>query len=415
MQTDNVEPDISKVAATRFVYRAASGSAYDILGRPSPGDILRGTWVRYILMSTPKGETAPRYVAEFGLSLVWWATVPAGEDPLDRDDGLYWWCALRRFAIDQFLNSLDAAAVGSGPQVFVLKPEDRRDAVVRFCFRGCVHQASGSGEALSCSADVEGDFRTTLADCARCDMPDEWELCAHVTNVETSALKANEGWAGRQLLGALCQVGRNRQHPVPWACRGGAGTELPCFQPRVVASPALSASMPESDAEDLLTALNLEWNRVHGFPLFSFVVLEPLKHLRGECRDAGDGQRRIMAISQLLEALNADRLSGLLLPEALAALKATPGTLNLLNAVLTHSGYGCASTVIDSLRLVQSLRGMSAHSPDKGGERAVAAVKRLNQSFPIAREDWPAFWVRVRSTFTRALEELLAEVRSKGA
>ncbi len=161
--------------------------------------------------------------------------------------------------------------------------------------------------------------------------------------------------------------------------------------------------------------LNVEWEKVYGFPLFALVSLEPLKYLRGECRDAGSYHRRVVGVSELLERIDAKRLMQMLPDQTVAVLKKQKsGTVAVLDAVLQHLRFSCATAVISDLRFVQRLRNLPpTHSPDQGGKRAVEALNSLGFTYPVRATEWPLAWDKTRLRLERALEMLLVEVRAK--
>lgn len=214
---------------------------------------------------------------------------------------------------------------------------------------------------------------------------------------------------------AECQVGKT-PHPaggVPAGCR--FGREPPeCFSPREIVSPGPSEAQEEVDVELLISAVNVEWDKHHGFKLFDLVSFEPLRYLRGECRDAGDYHNRVVGLGELMEKINEDAMRTRL-PEAEGGAVPRKHTIRVLERFLVGCGYQSAGAVVAKLRSVQQLRNLPpTHPGDEGGRRGLAELQRMGFSVPVVPQEWPRVWRATVGQFAQALELLLGDLRQDG-
>ena len=401
-------PDPSLIPGVHFVYRDASGTDHRITGNAEVGSPL-DSWLRYAVYVRYPGDTGRMHGRFYQLQFDWQFEVTATDDPLGGDASLYWWNALRRFAVEQTLNDLDLGNSNQEPYTVDLA---MCEVLRRHGFRTCIYLSDDSGGTPRCSADASGDDVTRRADCAKCPVPDEWEMCGQVSDVKTRGVRADGGWVCRRLLGGMCQLGRKPgQRGVPVGCRGGTESQPECFVPRTVEGSKSRESHDETDLEDLVSAVNVEWDKQRGFGLFGLVSYQPLKHLRGECANAAEFQSRIGGVSELLQKLNEKALRDMAPSVTFSVQRGH--TLTVLEAVLRELEYPHGESVVADLRLVQRLRNLPpTHPPDQGGARAIEALRELGIHWPVGRDDWPQAWGRARTRLARGLQTLLDDLRS---
>ena len=395
--------------AANFFYIAADGRRYRVSGRFVELAALQ--WVRFDLLvkSEDPTDTVGRV---FCLPKTWSMDVPPGNDPLGRDEESYWSVALRRFAIDQTVNDLDAGSLSEEP--VELNPQ-MADSLRRFALRECDFQEMGEDGDLWCGKDASGIRETTLRICNECAVPDPWERCRYVCNVQTHGSPASGCVVMDRTCCADCQVGLTPLEVggVPSHCRW---TENPpqCFTPREIGAPRAPAELDRAaSAAGLLSHLNVAWKRSHGFPLFRPVSFAPLFELTASCANASEYHYRVLALAELMTALDKEGLRDQLDPDT-----ATPigkaHTLSLLGAVLTKLSYPNGETAVELLRNVYALRNLEpTHPPDwKAGETAMAAVGRLGFGPHIAQADWPRLWTATLAMFARGVELILRDVET---
>ena len=402
-------PDPSVIPGVHFVYRDASGTENQITGQAQAGSITTGTWLRYGMIVRPADRSSRGSSRFFDLVMDWQFEVTATDDRLGGNTSLYWWNALRCFAVEQTLNDLDLGGSNQEPYMVDL---GMREALRRHEFRTCRYQANTADRAVQCRADPNGDFTTTLAACAKCRVPDEWALCTYVDAVQTRGLRNDVGWSDRILLGGICQLGKALAQGVPVGCRGGAESEPCCFVPRIIESRKSLESYSEEDVEGLLSAVNVEWERRYKSGLFTLISYEPLKHLRGGSANAAEFHTCVAGIAELLAKLNENALRDMTPPGVTSSVQ-RGHTLTVLEAVLRELKYPRGESIIADLRLVQRLRNLPpTHPPDQGGARAIEALRELGVRWPVGRDEWPQAWARARARFTRALKTFLDDLRS---
>lgn len=142
--------------------------------------------------------------------------------------------SLRYYAILTSLEFLNKGSFNIDPVSVPLESLDRLK-LRRFCEK---QEASVSGE-LICQACSKQEYVTTLAVCKECDLPDPWEVCAHITNIRTTPLYTDQHGLAQREVTASCNLGkRPGEHGgIPRQCRA-RGEETPdCFEPRTFAAP----------------------------------------------------------------------------------------------------------------------------------------------------------------------------------
>jgi len=408
-EENSVHPDPTNIPGAHFIYATSSGHEYEVTGQAMAGNLLEGTWIQYGLSAQPHGTAGPRVAKSYGLESVCLAAIQEADDPLGGDPGQFWWSALRRFAVEQTLNELDMGQLTKDPFIVRIAA---LDSLRKYAFRTCLYQRNVEGVGLHCTVDYVGDPETTLLDCAKCSVPDEWSICAHLCHIKTKAMRSDQGWIARRSLGAMCQIGQKAPGGIA-GCKGSWRGEPVCFRPRIVQSPSIAEGEGGSDLEDIFSSLNVEWKRVHGFPLFTLVSFQPLKHLRSECASSADFHSHIAAISEVLEKIDEASLRKAL-DSSRSRDIAARHTVSVLEAFLLAHHYASAKSAVGDIRAAQRLRNLPpTHGPDEGGVRALETLRELGIEWPIPRNDWPLAWQVVKSRFIRGLKLVLGELRAR--
>jgi hypothetical protein len=127
---------------------------------------------------------------------------------------------LARAAADQALDQLDEGALDG-----LVHPILRKDAdwLEGFRYRTCEYQRKG-GRALICSVGRDAqESHVTTADCEHCALPEFWERCRFVTEVQTYREAAEKQ---RRDLRWAARCARGQAIASPSMCRPGG---RPCF------------------------------------------------------------------------------------------------------------------------------------------------------------------------------------------
>ena len=400
--------DPSHVGGAHFVCRAADGRLYEVIGGASQGLDGHGALVRYTVSAYPKGEARVQTTRCLGLGFRFVGAEDQHDDPLGRDPLLYWWTALRRFALEQAVDDLDRGVFAEGKQVL---SADKRATLAAYSYRVCDLQERDARGELTCKGAAGTDATTPLADCEKRAVPDRWSLCEHVTRAQTRGMTADQGWIGRRLLPALCQIGKQPSKGVPLACRGGP-EELPCFKPRLIAGPAPATTAGDSEVKGLLSALNVEWHRAYGFTLFDLVSYDVLDSLDGDCADRADYHSRVLGLAELMAKINELAMRERL-PEHKCSQIPAGHTLSVLEAFVQEKGHPRGDEAVAALRRVQHLRNLPpTHPADAGGSRAIEELRGLRFPYPVPMGEWPRLWQTTRSIFARALALLRDDLQT---
>jgi len=128
--------------------------------------------------------------------------------------------ALARAAADEVVRQLDDGAVDG-----LVHPILRKDAewLEAFRHRGCEHQRKG-GRSLICTvARDPQESHVVPAECEHCPLPEYWERCRHLAEVQTYREAAE-----KQRRDLRCAAKCARAQPIanPAMCRPGG---RPCF------------------------------------------------------------------------------------------------------------------------------------------------------------------------------------------
>jgi hypothetical protein len=133
-------------------------------------------------------------------------------------------------------------------------------------------------------------------------------------------------------------------------------------------------TMPDLRLKMLYPRVNEEWRKRYNWPLWhqpdpaDQYVMRQLHVCLDENQSEFDQQNGLLA-KAMVDFLNVTEITG-----ALKSTDVPDGGLNRLDAFLIESGFSEASTQIERLRVIQSLR--SAGTAHKKGEKYTAAVKR---------------------------------------
>lgn len=397
------------VRRARFTYVLPRGRDYDVTGWGVPADSFNDKGVGYRVDVRPAQPRDYAVGATYALAERLWIDL-LSEPVVAGDNGTLWWEALRRFALTDSLARLDLSQLDAGD---MLLDSASREALNEFRFRDCEHQLGGRGADLVCGLSTSGNPQTTRKFCADCLVPDPWEICANLCSIETHGIEANSASViDRRCTGALCHTGvimRGRLPSARW-CRF---TETPpsCYTVPHILRPAQGADDISVSTEDLVSAVNVEWKKRNQWELFRLVSYQPLQHLRGDCRDAGDFRNRVAAIAEILEQMNEAEMRSALDPAFSRGIERGQ-TVSVLEAFLKSRGSPRAGEIVQCLRLVQRLRNLApTHPPDRGGSRALDALRELGYTWPIPHGQWPAVWAAVVQRFRSALEAMLDDLR----
>ncbi len=270
--------------AVEFRYLTADGREYSVRGQvDQPRHLRKLLWLSFVLeVSSP--------AASQGLATKWFLTswelgesLKAGSQPEDETLSVKWSRALRQYAVKQTILELDSGSVSDSDCMIT---SDKGELLVGCLPRTCDFRKQSNGD-LICPLDSKGTPETTLAVCGTCAVPDPWERCAHVRHLKTHPIATDQAGLHRRECSGLCELGKDPGALIPYRCRAGPGAPI-CFEPQLIESPTSRQATGDIDVEDLLSALNVEWERVHRFRLFDLVSFGPLKRLRGDCTDGAD-------------------------------------------------------------------------------------------------------------------------------
>lgn len=195
-----------------FSYRSTGSGLHRVRGKFTPPREKQALRIVVSVLDFPE----PGQRAATGLALSETVYADMGGDQRKASIGR----ALARAAADQALEQLDEGALDG-----LVHPILRKDAewLGGFLHRGCEFQRKGA-RALSCTAarDPE-ESHVTEAECERCSLPEYWERCRHVTEVQTYRETVEKQ---RRDLRCAARCARGKPISTPAMCRPGG---RPCF------------------------------------------------------------------------------------------------------------------------------------------------------------------------------------------
>jgi len=142
-----------------------------------------------------------------------------------------WLRALRRYALDHVVQSLDAGTLKDPHHVVIDDAQELSQWLPRRC-EFMVPDVSGT----LCAVNAGDDAAATQSICDACMLPDKWERCARVSHPRTHPVRTDqEGIVGRECT-ALCELGNRPSEGggVPHQCRWCGELTPRCFEPQLL-------------------------------------------------------------------------------------------------------------------------------------------------------------------------------------
>jgi len=270
----------------------------------------------------------------------------------------------------------------------------------------CRHRAGKQGEYY-CSVAEEADGwgrKTTLAICEDCAFPSTDIACSNLVHPSTrSSRSIGLPWT-RQLWDAHCEHGHSVDGGSAAECiPGGRDCWMQSYQPQEAAVRAETGRANlATETLDTIDTLNIIFRNQFGAELFTVKQFRTGRVLMGPCATEADLAHKLQSLGDLIDLMNSKELG-----EA-QGVKAEPGSVNWLAALLERVGQSDPAPVIRTLRDIRTLRKqLAAHSA--AADHFVEACGRLGIDLPIA--DCEGAWYRVLTAFLEALRRLQALIR----
>jgi hypothetical protein len=254
------------------------------------------------------------------------------------------------------------------------------------------------------STGLQAVAPTSRALCRMCELPDTDYICSHLMHPEVLGIAAIGGVNTRQLLGALCDLGRAEiQNAADCRAGGHACWEWlvePELAPPVI--PLSPLTLPE--AFDYLDAC---WRLAFGKkqPLVRLNNLTGAAMLSLPCATRDELIARLSALADMLNSLD---IPDKLLPEPS---NVEDGTLNRLQACLKgrldEAEYPACEHAITVMRAVNRLRVSFQHSATTPNLPSVCTQLSLPFPLPPSAETWE----RIRGIVTEALGVIREAIR----
>ena len=195
-----------------FAYRSTTAGVHRIRGKfTQPGERQKLRVVVRVLDFPEPGKTAAT-----GLALSEMVYADMGGDEQKLSIGR----TLLRAAADEAIKQLEEGALDN-----LVHPILRKDAewLAGFRHRTCEYQRKG-GRALICSVSRDqDDAHVQEIECERCPLPEYWERCRYLTEVQTSRHTVEKQ---RQDLRCAARCARGQPITSPDRCSPG---DYPCF------------------------------------------------------------------------------------------------------------------------------------------------------------------------------------------
>ncbi|GAB1817924.1 hypothetical protein [Herbidospora sp. RD11066] len=270
-----------------------------------------------------------------------------------------------------------------------------------FCTAASDHDETAVG-----TIDGRRAAPTSKPICENCGLPDTDYVCSHLMHTEVVGIRTLPGLVGRQVIGALCDQGRDEVKQFG-RCHAG-GNE--CWQRLVeVEEPAIPAVSPLELAEafDVLDAVwRLAFDKRK--PLLSLSTVTTPAALSLGCATRAEFETRISDLADLIDRIKVDDTR---LRPGTDKANEIKGSLDALTNCLHHhldtAQYPAVDKAIRTLRTIRQARNAVQHGITDGGG-LTARLRDLG--IHDAPPNWSGAWDVVRARAVGALTGLRHEL-----
>jgi hypothetical protein len=319
----------------------------------------------------------------------------------------------------------DGLQPDAGEIVWKLTEEDLDDLYLLLPLAGtkiCDYQQP-FGRDLMCTATAPSDKTavqtwngrlvapTSRAVCSGCALPESDILCSNLLHPSVNGMLFAGGQTRRDLLSAMCDLGRNELNDDVSRCRAAGHA---CWERHVIAEPASAQPVSPLGLPEQFDVLDAYWrlrfgSRQHLIDLHT--VTGPASLALG-CSSRADFESRLSALADIVDRLVVDDalLPAMTEDERKAQIK---GSLDKLKVALLHQLPAEHSAGIEravrTLRKVRQARNAIQHGTARDGG-LTARLRELG--IHDAPPNWEGAWDAIRVQVSDALSALRNELRS---
>ncbi|WP_371782132.1 hypothetical protein [Streptosporangium subroseum] len=304
----------------------------------------------------------------------------------------------------------------NGGDVWELTTDDVPHLLTLAHQKSCSYQQR-AGRDLYCTAASDdktavyaiGNRRaapTTKPFCMECGLPDTTYMCSHLLHPEVTALTTAHGIAGRRVIGALCDKGRN-EIGNPSRCQVN-GHE--CWQRVIEVEPASVAPVSPLELAEAWDVLDAVWRLVFGKNKRLLSISSALvpAAISLDCTTRVEFASRVGALADLIDRTN---IGDDLLPPGVKK-QDTKGSIDALQRALLHKlpedQHQAIKAAISTLHRVRDVRNTMAHNTNRGGG---LTAKLHELGIYDAPPNWGSAWNAIRAHTAAALTAIRHELR----
>lgn len=275
----------------------------------------------------------------------------------------------------------------------------------------CNYQEERGGRELFCAASdttkQNTTDETTLAGCARCDLPDVQVRCSHLVHVRvrTDDVRFIGDERGRtreidpEVESAVCQIGRDVT-PVQDCQAGGK----PCWTRIVSENNAAVPHVDPTAIHDALDHLDTAWKAYSGKKkrLLKLTSTASIARLALACTDRSEFESRLSTIDDIVKKFETN------VPDWQEGPSSPPGSIARLKLYFETHPSILNEAREDGLRALEKLQAvncMRVGFQHSGAElKLLRAAAQLEIRWPVA--SWEEAWKQFAAQFVAALRNV---------
>lgn len=252
---------------------------------------------------------------------------------------------------------------------------------------------------------------TSRAVCSGCALPESDILCSNLLHPSVNGMLFASGQTRRDLLSAMCDLGRNELNDDVSRCRAGGHA---CWERHVIAEPASAQPVSPLGLPEQFDVLDAYWRLRFGSRqhLIDLHTVTGAASLALGCSSRADFESRLSALADIIDRLVVDDalLPAMTEDERKAQIK---GSLDKLKVALLHQLPAEHSAGIEqgvrTLRKVRQARNAIQHGTARDGG-LTARLRELG--IHDAPPNWEGAWDTIRVQVSDAVSALRNELRS---